>query len=63
MASLQDVCWDDKLHAKQAHAFFLNGFIVIKLIKATPELNEASQSDGRGIDGSYEVRSRVNISY
>lgn len=21
MASLQDVCWDDKLHAKQAHAF------------------------------------------
>ena len=23
MASLQDVCWDDKLHAKQAHEFSL----------------------------------------
>lgn len=23
MASLQDVCWDDKLHAKQAHVFSL----------------------------------------
>lgn len=62
MASLQDVCWDDRLHAKQA-CIFLNGLIVIKLIKPTPELNEACQSDRRYIDGSYGVKKKVRISY